>query len=223
MNKRLYYKLQLKELEKIQKMEDKPRLLLHSCCGPCNTYPMEYLSEFFDLTLFFNNHNIYPEAEYQRRFAELLKYVEWFKKENNVVIDVVQPAYDNESYYELLKHRADEKEGGKRCTMCFALRMREAMQYAAQHNYDYMTTVMTISRHKNSMVLNQIGERLQRSYPHVKYFYSDFKKDDGYRKSIQISRKHNMYRQTYCGCQFSLNVRRSLEAYRKERHETSTK
>lgn len=220
MNKKLYYNLQIKELEKISKLDYKPRLLLHSCCGPCNTYPMEYLSQYFDLTLYFNNHNIFPESEYSRRFAELLKYVEWFKQENQVSIEVVQPDYKNDEYYELLKHRADEKEGGKRCTMCFALRMKEAIQYADQHDFDYMTTVMTISRHKNSMVLNQIGERLQKSYPKVKYFYSDFKKNDGYHKSIQISRKHNMYRQSYCGCQFSLNIKQALEDYRKEHHGT---
>ncbi len=223
MNGKLYYKLQLKEIEIVKKLDSKPRLLLHSCCGPCNTYPMEYLSEYFDLTLYFNNHNIYPEAEYNRRFAELLKYVEWFKNEHAVVIDVVQTTYDNENYYQMLKHRAEDKEGGKRCSMCFALRMREAIRYAADHQYDYMTTVMTISRHKDSVVLNQIGERLQKSYPHVKYLYSNFKKNDGYNKSIQISRKHNMYRQTYCGCQFSLNVRQLIEEYRKDHYETSLK
>ena len=143
MNKKLYYNLQIKELEKISKLDYKPRLLLHSCCGPCNTYPMEYLSQYFDLTLYFNNHNIFPESEYSHRFAELLKYVEWFKQENQVSIEVVQPDYKNDEYYELLKHRADEKEGGKRCTMCFALRMKEAIQYADQHDFDYMTTVMT--------------------------------------------------------------------------------
>lgn|SRR5690554_360646 len=223
MNGKAYYKLQLKEIEKIKKLDAKPSLLLHSCCGPCNTYPMEYLANYFDLTLYFNNHNIYPQSEYKRRFDELIKYVEWFKNENNVRIEVVQPNYDNETYYNLLKHKADEKEGGQRCTMCFALRMKEAMQYASENDFDYMTTVMTISRHKDSVVLNKIGERLQKSHPNVKYFYSNFKKNDGYNKSIQISRNHNMYRQTYCGCQFSLQARELIQQYRKDHHETQIK
>ena len=135
----------------------------------------------------------------------------------------MQPNYDNETYYNLLKHKADEKEGGQRCTMCFALRMKEAMQYASENDFDYMTTVMTISRHKDSVVLNKIGERLQKSHPNVKYFYSNFKKNDGYNKSIQISRNHNMYRQTYCGCQFSLQARELIQQYRKDYHETQIK
>lgn len=223
LNGKEYYNLQLKEIEKIQNLEHKPRLLLHSCCGPCNTYPMEYLSQYFDLTLYFNNHNIYPESEYVRRFDELMKYVEWFKKEKNVVIDVVQPNYENDRYYELLKHKAEEKEGGKRCTMCFTLRMGEAMKFASKEKYDYMTTVMTISRHKDSVALNQIGEGLQKKYPDVKYLFSNFKKNDGYNKSIQISKEHNMYRQSYCGCQFSLQARELIELYRKDHHDTQTK
>ena len=205
MNGSQYYQLQVRELAKIAKLEKKPRLLLHSCCGPCNTYPMEYLSEYFDLTLFFNNHNIFPESEYTRRFEELEKYVDYFKQANNVSIDIVVPTYDNEKYSKLLGHRAQDKEGGPRCTMCFALRMREAMAYAAKHNYEYMTTVMTISRHKDSIVINKVGERLSNQFPQVKYLYSNFKKNNGYNRSIELSRKHNMYRQTYCGCQYSIS------------------
>lgn len=223
MNGKEYYKLQLKEIEKIKKLGRKPRLLLHSCCGPCNTYPMEYLSQYFNLTLYFNNHNIYPESEYVRRFDELIKYVYWFKNEKSVIIDVVQPKYENDYYYDLLKHRADEKEGGKRCTACFALRMNEAMKFASEKEFEYMTTVMTISRHKDSVVLNQIGERLEKEYPNVKYLLSNFKKNDGYNKSVQISKDHNMYRQTYCGCQFTLQARELIELYRKDHHDTQIK
>lgn len=216
MNGTEYYKLQLKQIESISKLDKKPTMLLHSCCGPCNTYPMEYLSEYFDLTLYFNNHNIYPEEEYMRRFDELLRYVEWFKAEHQVKIDVIRPMYENDRFYNLLKHRADDREGGQRCVMCFALRMKEAMQYASENNLEYMTTVMTISRHKDSVILNQIGERLQRSYPNVKYFYSNFKKNDGYNKSVQISKAHNMYRQTYCGCQFSINPQHLVDQYKED-------
>ncbi len=223
MNGTEYYEMQLTEIEKVRKLGQKPRLLLHSCCGPCNTYPMEYLSEFFDLTLYFNNHNIYPKSEYIRRFEELIKYVEWFKMENDVSIDVIQPAYENDHYTTLLKHKASESEGGERCRMCFALRMKEAMQYASDHGYDYMTTVMTISRHKNSVVLNEIGHRLTKSYPNVQYLYSNFKKNDGYNKSIQISRKHGMYRQTYCGCQFSLTKSDLIRKFKEGKNETSSK
>lgn len=210
------YKLQIQQIEEISKLETKPKMLLHSCCGPCNTYPMEYLSEFFDLTLYFNNHNIYPEEEYMRRFNELMRYVDWFKNENNVKIDVIKPIYENDKFYNLLKHRANDREGGQRCTMCFALRMKEAIQYASENGFDYMTTVMTISPHKDTETLNQIGERLERSYPNVKYFYSNFKKKDGYKKAVEISRKHNMYRQTYCGCQFSITPQELVEKYKEE-------
>ncbi len=216
MNGTEYYNIQLKEIEKIRKLDVKPSMLLHSCCGPCNTYPMEYLSSFFDLTLYFNNHNIYPEEEYTRRYLELIRYVDWFKKENNVTIDVVKPSYDNDAYTSLLSHRADEKEGGTRCTMCFALRMNQAMKYASDHSIEYMTTVMTISRFKNSVVINEVGERLSKTYPNVKYFYSNFKKNDGYNKSIQISKDHNMYRQTYCGCQFSLTHKELVKKYKED-------
>lgn len=216
MNGTELYKLQLQQIEEIVKLDAKPKMLLHSCCGPCNTYPMEYLSEFFDLTLFFNNHNIYPKEEYTRRFEELVKYVNWFKVEHQVKIDVIRPTYENDKFYNLLKHRADDPEGGQRCTMCFALRMKEAMQYASENNFDYMTTVMTISPHKDTEVLNAIGERLERSYPNVKYFYSNFKKKDGYKKSVEISKAHNMYRQTYCGCQFSMNTNELVKKYKED-------
>lgn len=216
MNGTEIYKLQIQQIEEISKLDIKPKMLLHSCCGPCNTYPMEYLSEFFDLTLYFNNHNIYPEEEYMRRFNELMRYVDWFKNENDVKIDVIKPTYENDKFYNLLKHRADDREGGHRCTMCFALRMKEAIQYASENGFDYMTTVMTISPHKDTETLNQIGERLERSYPNVKYFYSNFKKKDGYKKAVEISKKHNMYRQTYCGCQFSINPQELVEKYKED-------
>jgi predicted adenine nucleotide alpha hydrolase (AANH) superfamily ATPase len=216
MNGTEIYKLQLEQIEEISKLETKPTMVLHSCCGPCNTYPMEYLSEYFDLTLFFNNSNIYPEEEYTRRFDELVKYVEWFKNENNVKIDIIRPKYDNDRFYNLLKHRADDREGGIRCMMCYAIRMKEAMQYASENNFDYMSTVMTISPHKDSEVLNVIGGRLEKAYPNVSYFYSNFKKKEGYKKSVEISKKHNMYRQTYCGCQFSIYDNSLVEKYKED-------
>ena len=216
MNGTEIYKLQIKQIEEISKLDIKPKMLLHSCCGPCNTYPMEYLSEFFDITLYFNNSNIYPEEEYTRRFEELVRYVDWFKNEHQVKIDVVQPKYENDKFYDLLKHRADDCEGGQRCMMCFALRMSQAMQFASENNYDYMTTVMTISPHKDSETLNKIGESLALTHSNVKYFYSNFKKNDGYKKSVEISKKHNMYRQTYCGCQFSINPTELLKKYKED-------
>lgn len=216
MNGKEIYNLQLKQIEEISKMAKKPTMVLHSCCGPCNTYPMEYLSQYFDLTLFFNNSNIYPETEYTRRFDELVKYVEWFKKEHQVKIDIIRPTYDNKKFYNLLKHRAEDREGGIRCMMCYAIRMKEAMKYASDNNIDYMSTVMTISPHKDALTLNAIGSRLEKAFPKVKYFYSNFKKKEGYKKSIEISRKHNMYRQTYCGCQFSIDKKSIVEQYKED-------
>jgi len=204
MNAKELYNLQIQTIESIKATGRKPSLLLHSCCGPCNTYPMEYLSQYFQLTLFFNNHNIYPYEEYKRRFDELLDYVKFFEKQEDVKIDVILPPdYLNASFSEKLKPFANEKEGGTRCNMCFALRMFEAMRYAAKHDFEYIATVMSVSRHKNALAIHDIATKQIQRYPNLKYLPSNFKKGNGYNRGIELSKEHNMYRQSYCGCQFS--------------------
>ncbi len=204
MNAKELYDLQLKTIEEIKLSGRKPTLLLHSCCGPCNTYPMEYLSQFFKLTLFFNNHNIYPYEEYKRRFDELLNYVKVFEKKEDIEIDVILPPdYLNASFSEKLRPFANDKEGGTRCNMCFALRLSESMKYASKHEFEYIATVMSVSRHKDALAIHDIASRQVLKYPTLKYLPSNFKKGNGYNRGIEISKEHNMYRQDYCGCQFS--------------------
>ena len=202
-NKNYYYNLSQAKLADIEKLDKKPSLLLHSCCGPCNSYVMVMLSEYFDLTLMYNNSNIYPKSEYDIRINELIEYTEAVNKENNLNIKIVELGYDYPKMHKLLSEVNDNKEGGERCQECYKLRMDEAYDYALKHNFDYFTTVMTISRHKNSITLNKIGQQLNEKYSSDIYFFSDFKKKDGLLKSKEIVDEYDMYRQHYCGCAYS--------------------
>jgi len=200
-----YYKIQQEMLFEISKMTIKPKLLMHSCCGPCNTFPLELLSSYFNLTLYFNNHNIFPHTEFEKRYDELKKYVQIFEKENDVKIQIIKSKYEDDQFNQILESRNSDDEGGIRCRTCYAMRMTEAWGYAAEHGFDYFTTVMTTSQHKDSEIINDIAKRLQPKYPEVQYFYSDFKKNKGLERSIQLSKKHQLYRQSYCGCIYSFN------------------
>jgi len=203
--KNKYLNLQKEEISNIQKQNKRPTLLMHTCCGVCACWPIEYLVQHFDLTLRFNNDNIYPFEEYQRRYEELVKYVDKFNQENNQNIKILKTDYNGEEYLKHLEPLKDEPEKGARCILCYTLRMKEAYEYASKNNFDYFTTVMSISRQKDSVVLNQIGEKLAVNYPNTKYFYSDFKKEGGLEKGNQIANQNNMYRQNYCGCLYSYN------------------
>ncbi len=203
MNKLYYYDEMMKELDAIKDSNPKPKLLLHSCCGPCNTYPMELLANYFELTLYFNNSNIYPSEEYQRRLNELLNYVEYFNNLHNTNIKCIVTQYNGEQFTKFLEVYKDEKEGGKRCEICFIKRLDEAYKYASENNFDYFTTVMTVSRNKDSKTLNEIGIKLANKYSNTKYLITDLKKKDGTLKGIKIARELNMYRQDYCGCLYS--------------------
>lgn len=193
----------IKTLESIKEKEIKPRLLLHSCCGPCNTYPMELLANYFELTLYFNNSNIYPSEEYMRRLDELMKYVDYFNNKYQTNIKCIGTPYEGEKFLNYLEIYKNEPEGGKRCELCFIKRLDEAYKYASENNFDYFTTVMTVSRNKNSHTLNQIGLKLANKYPNTKYLITDLKKKDGTLKGIKIANELNMYRQDYCGCLYS--------------------
>ncbi len=201
MNKINYHKLALDE---IATFKTKPSLLMHVCCGVCSPYPIKFLMQHFDLTLHFNNSNIYPVQEHDRRLLELKDYL----TRANINIKLVEVAYD-ETYQEFLSPLKDEKEGQKRCVLCFKTRLNQAYKYASENNFDYFTTVMSVSRQKNSALLNQIGEELSHKYPNTKYFYSDFKKDNGNLKSNKIADNFNLYKQDYCGCKYS--IRKKVE------------
>ena len=194
-----YQKILLKKLDEIKELKEKPTLLLHACCGCCLTVPLNELSPFFKVTIFYNNSNIYPEEEYHHRFSELKRYL----KEIESDAEVVECDYQNKEFTDKLMPLKDEREGGARCSLCFTLRLEPGFKYAAEHHYDYFTTVMTISRFKNAQVINKLGLSLQEKYPTVKWLEADFKKNDGYQKSLQIVKEHNLYFQLYCGCMFS--------------------
>ena len=198
-----YYRMMEESLKELDTKDKKPTLLLHSCCAPCNAYPLELLVKYFDLTLMYNNSNIYPEDEYFRRLIELKKYVDFINDKYGVNIKIIETPYINDEYNKILEPFKDQKEGLDRCKLCYKIRMNEAYKYASEHNFEYFTTVMTISRQKNSIVLNNIGLELSKLYPNTKYFISDFKKNKGIDKGLEIAKKHNMYRQDYCGCIYS--------------------
>ena len=201
-NRKNYHKILEKELQNIKISGKKPKLLLHACCGPCFTIPHEILRDYFDITILYNNSNIYPKEEHDRRLNELKKYL----VDLGVNIKVIETKYDNDLYNLDLEPRASDKEGHERCRICFAKRLKEGFEYATKHHFDYFGTVMTISRYKNAQDINKIGENLQKDYPTVKWLYADFKKNDGYEKSLIIIKEHEMYFQEYCGCKYSYNA-----------------
>ncbi|MGE5455549.1 MAG: epoxyqueuosine reductase QueH [Ignavibacteriales bacterium] len=187
-----------KTIDEIKKLDYKPKLLLHVCCAPCSSYVLEYLSSYFNISLFFYNPNIAPKEEYDKRIIELDRFVNEFNND----VKIIEGNYDNNIYEEMIKGLEEEKEGGKRCFKCFNLRLEETAKKALELNFDYFTTTLSISPYKNASVLNNIGKNLENEYK-IKYLYSDFKKNDGYKKSIELSKKYQLYRQDYCGCTYS--------------------
>lgn len=181
----------------------KPRLLLHACCGPCSCYPLTYLCPLFDVTIYYANSNIYPKQEYDHRLATLRELLADLKRDHGFDIHLIVPPYDNEEYMKPLLPLKDEPEGGKRCFLCYTMRMEEAYRYAAEQGYDYFTTVMTVSRQKDSQKFNEIGKVLSAKYPSVSYLFSDFKKNKGQEIGTSIRKQYGLYNQDYCGCQIS--------------------
>lgn len=198
-----YYKKSNQILDNLKGLPTKPKLLLHACCGPCSTFPLTYLCPNFEVTIFFNNSNIYPENEYVRRLEELKKFLGYFKRDYGYEVKLIVTKYDNEKYNVDLEPYKDLPEGETRCFICYEKRMNEAYEYASKNGFDYFTTVMTISRQKNSQILNEIGEKLSQKYPNVKYFYSDFKKNKGIDMAREMRIKYDLYQQLYCGCKYT--------------------
>lgn len=181
-----------------------PTLLLHSCCAPCSSYCLEYLSQFFSITVLYYNPNIYPEEEYYMRVKEQERFIHEFNAKHP--ISFLEGKYDTERFYELTRGMDKVPEGGERCFICYDMRLREAAAIAKAKGFDYFTTTLSISPLKNAAKLNEIGKKLEEEYE-VKYLYSDFKKKNGYKRSTEISNEYGMYRQYYCGCVFSKNQR----------------
>lgn len=183
----------------LKSLKTKPKLLLHSCCAPCSTSVLELLTKYFTVDVYYYNPNIYPESEYNRREKEQERLI----KEINEKVGLIKEKYNEEEYQKEVIGLEKEKEGGLRCKKCIELRMKKACIYAKKHNYDYYTTTLSVSPHKNSKMINEIGYRLEKEF-NMPYLYSDFKKKDGYKQSIILSNKYNLYRQNYCGCKYSV-------------------
>jgi predicted adenine nucleotide alpha hydrolase (AANH) superfamily ATPase len=188
-------------IEKLMEQQMRPKLLIHSCCAPCSSYVLEYLSQYFEITIFYFNPNIYPEEEYIRRVEEQKQLIQAMPLASKV--QFCQGEYQPREYYQAIKGLEEEPEGGDRCFVCYELRLREAAQLAREGGYDYFTTTLSISPHKKSEKLNEIGNKLAADLE-VAYLPSDFKKKNGYKRSIELSKEYNLYRQDYCGCIFSM-------------------
>lgn len=196
-----YQKEMEKEINKIQNEGIVPTLLLHSCCAPCSSYCIEYLSEYFKITVLYYNPNIYPQEEYEKRVLEQQEFIKKFPVKNTV--SFIEGHYDTNRFYETVKGYEKCQEGGERCFLCYRLRLEETAKYAVNKGFDYFTTTLSISPLKNATKLNEIGLEIARKYG-IKYLYSDFKKKNGYKRSSEISNEYGMYRQNYCGCIFSV-------------------
>ena len=200
MNNINYQKILDKELDRIQSNNITPTLLLHSCCAPCSSYVIEYLSKYFKITVFYYNPNISPDNEYRYRANEQKRLIESMPLENPV--EFLEGEYIPDDFFDISKGLENEPEGGARCAKCFNLRLSKTAETAKQGNYDYFTTTLTISPLKNAKLINNIGIELSKKYD-VPYLQSDFKKKNGYKRSIELSKEYNLYRQNFCGCVFS--------------------
>ena len=181
----------------------RPRLLLHACCGPCSSAVLERLCQYFDITVLYYNPNTWPAAEYHRRGEELERFV---AAAHPLGVTVVEDRYDPQEFYSAVAGLENEPERGGRCTVCYRLRMRRAAQYAAEHGFDWFTTTLSISPHKDAKRINAIGQELEQEFG-VRHLPSDFKKQNGYLRSLQLSEEYGLYRQDYCGCEFSAKAR----------------
>ena len=192
-----YHKLCLEEISKL----DKPkRILLHSCCAPCSSYVITFLSNYFDITILYYNPNIEPIEEYEKRKQEQIKLINSIQTKNK--LDFLNCDYDNNIYNDEIKGLENCKEGGNRCHRCFKLRLEKTAKLAKEKKYDYFCSTLTVSPHKNAKIINEIGDNIGKKY-NIKWLYSDFKKNEGFKQSIELSKKYELYRQDYCGCKYS--------------------
>jgi predicted adenine nucleotide alpha hydrolase (AANH) superfamily ATPase len=188
-------------IERQANEQTRPRLLIHSCCAPCSSYVLEYLSSYFDISVYYYNPNIFPEEEYNRRVEEQRKLIQDMRLSNQV--EFLAGEYYPSEYYKVVKGKEAEPEGGERCFLCYEMRLKETARVAREGGFDYFTTTLSISPHKNATKLNEIGSQLSKEYE-VLYLPSDFKKKNGYKRSIELSKEYQLYRQDYCGCVYSI-------------------
>lgn len=198
---KINYDLQMQDI--IRKLEqeksEKPHLLLHSCCGPCSSAVLEKLTPHFRVTVFFFNPCIHPAAEYEKRLSEQKRLIE----EAKLPVDLLEAVYDPQSYFALVKGLENAPEGGERCLVCFRQRLMATAQAAKEHGYDFFTTTLTVSPHKNAENLNRIGQEVSHETG-MPFLPADFKKRSGYLRSLELSREYSLYRQDWCGCVYSM-------------------
>ncbi len=198
---RINYQIELDKITENIKASGQPKtLLLHSCCAPCSSYVLKYLSEYFKITLLYFNPNISPREEYEKRVSEQKRLIS--EMPVKYPVEFIEGRYEPQEYYDAVKGLESEPEGGARCMVCYELRLREAAKYAAEGKFDYFTTTLSISPLKNAQKINEIGEKVGTEYG-VHHLPSDFKKKEGYKQSVELSREYGLYRQNFCGCVFS--------------------
>ncbi len=204
-----------KELEKVilSVKTERPSLLLHACCAPCSSYVIEYLSSFFEITLFYYNPNIYPQEEYLRRLAELKNFLPDFPPALQNKVKLVEQNYNPQDFYDSIKikqepHLALEAEKGERCRRCYEFRMKNAYNYACKNNFEYFCTTLSISPFKDSEKINTLGKEI--CVKNTKWLPSDFKKRGGFKRSLELSKEYDLYRQQYCGCIYSKNNKNNV-------------
>lgn len=201
-NKMKNYQKELEKIiEEIKRTGEAPTLLLHSCCAPCSSYCLEYLSEYFKITVFYYNPNIYPESEYALRTEEQKRLINELKVKNE--ISFLEIGFNPEEFYSAVKGLEKEKEGGERCFVCYRLRLSKTAEEAKKRGFDYFTTTLSISPLKNAEKLNEIAED-EGIKSGIKHLPSDFKKKNGYKRSTELSKEYGLYRQDYCGCVYSV-------------------
>lgn len=195
-------------LEEISRLDTPKKILLHSCCAPCSSYVITFLSNYFDITILYYNPNIAPIEEYNKRKKEQIKLINSINTKHK--LDFLDCDYDNNLYNKAISGYEHYPEGGNRCHICFNLRLEKTAQLAKKYKYDYFCSTLTVSPHKNSKIINEIGENISKKY-NIKWLYSDFKKNEGFKQSIELSKKYELYRQDYCGCIYSKKAKEKQE------------
>ena len=189
-------------------MKQKQKILLHSCCAPCSTAVIERLKDDYEIVIFYYNPNIYPEEEYIKRKNEEIKYIAHLNEtDRENFIDMLDCDYDSEKFYEATRGYENEREGGARCAICFKLRLEETAKKAKEKGFDLFGTTLTVSPHKNAELINSIGLGIEKEL-NINFLVSNFKKQNGYKRSVELSKENNIYRQAYCGCEFALNIQK---------------
>ena len=220
--KELEKEFQARTQDQAHTQEKKPSLLLHACCGPCSSYVIEYISNFFDITILYYNPNIYPESEYNRRLSEIENFLPRFKPAVENKIKFLNLEYNPQKFYDAIKIKenpelAHESEKGERCRRCYEFRLKKAYLYALENGFDYFCTTLSISPFKDAQKINVIGESLcKENASGPQWLYSDFKKNSGFLRSLELSKEYGLYRQQYCGCVYSAASREQSDSNEKQ-------